>query len=48
MNNEIEVYSGKTGLDLPLLILEPLSRVVRSSYTGPEGGLTQVKMLFLC
>uniref|UniRef100_A0A915PW32 PPM-type phosphatase domain-containing protein n=1 Tax=Setaria digitata TaxID=48799 RepID=A0A915PW32_9BILA len=37
-----EIYSGKTGLDLPILLLEPLSKDVRASYTGPEGGLMEV------
>ncbi|CAG9539266.1 unnamed protein product [Cercopithifilaria johnstoni] len=37
-----EIYSGKTGLDLPILLLEPLSRNVCASYTGPEGGLMEV------
>uniref|UniRef100_A0A0R3RKQ8 PPM-type phosphatase domain-containing protein n=1 Tax=Elaeophora elaphi TaxID=1147741 RepID=A0A0R3RKQ8_9BILA len=37
-----EIYSGKTGLDLPTLLLEPLSRNVCASYTGPEGGLMEV------
>ncbi|VDD89610.1 unnamed protein product [Enterobius vermicularis] len=40
--NEAETYSGKTGLDLPVLMLEPWSRHIRASYTGPEGGLTEV------
>lgn len=39
---ETEIYSGKTGLDLPILQLEPLSRNVCASYTGPEGGLMEV------
>ncbi|MCP9263689.1 hypothetical protein DINM_007073 [Dirofilaria immitis] len=37
-----EIYSGKTGLDLPILLLEPLSKNVCASYTGPEGGLMEV------
>ncbi|VDN02246.1 unnamed protein product [Thelazia callipaeda] len=42
MKYEMEIYSGKTGLDLPVLMLEPLSKNVCASYTGPEGGLTEV------
>ncbi|VDK78206.1 unnamed protein product [Litomosoides sigmodontis] len=37
-----EIYSGKTGLDLPVLMLEPLSKNVCASYTGPDGGLMEV------
>uniref|UniRef100_A0A8R1XKP7 PPM-type phosphatase domain-containing protein n=1 Tax=Onchocerca volvulus TaxID=6282 RepID=A0A8R1XKP7_ONCVO len=37
-----EIYSGKTGLDLPVLLLEPLSKNICASYTGPEGGLMEV------
>ncbi|KAF1765983.1 hypothetical protein GCK72_005937 [Caenorhabditis remanei] len=37
-----EVYSGKTGLDLPAIQLETLDSEVFGSYTGPEGGLTEV------
>lgn len=40
--NETETYSGKTGLDLPVLMLEPWSRRIRASYTGPDGGLMEV------
>lgn len=38
----MEIYSGKTGLDLPIMMLESLSRNVCASYTGPEGGLMEV------
>ncbi|CAI2331502.1 unnamed protein product [Caenorhabditis sp. 36 PRJEB53466] len=37
-----EVYFGKTGLDLPAIQLETLDADVFASYTGPEGGLTEV------
>ncbi|CAP24187.2 Protein CBG02308 [Caenorhabditis briggsae] len=37
-----EVYFGKTGLDLPAIQLEALDGDVFGSYTGPEGGLTEV------
>ncbi|EFO91355.1 hypothetical protein CRE_11732 [Caenorhabditis remanei] len=37
-----EVYFGKTGLDLPAIQLETLDSEVFGSYTGPEGGLTEV------
>uniref|UniRef100_A0A8R1HLF0 PPM-type phosphatase domain-containing protein n=1 Tax=Caenorhabditis japonica TaxID=281687 RepID=A0A8R1HLF0_CAEJA len=37
-----EVYFGKTGLDLPSIQLETLDSEVFASYTGPEGGLTEV------
>lgn len=37
-----EVYFGKTGLDLPAIQLETLDSDVFASYTGPEGGLTEV------
>uniref|UniRef100_A0A914P1T8 PPM-type phosphatase domain-containing protein n=1 Tax=Panagrolaimus davidi TaxID=227884 RepID=A0A914P1T8_9BILA len=37
-----ETYSGKTGLDLPVIHLAPLKKHVRSCYTGPDGGLTRV------
>ncbi|CAI5441687.1 unnamed protein product [Caenorhabditis angaria] len=37
-----EVYFGKTGLDLPSIQLEQLDSEVFASYTGPNGGLTQV------
>ncbi|MFH4976326.1 hypothetical protein AB6A40_003035 [Gnathostoma spinigerum] len=40
--HEPEVYSGKTGLALPVLMVEPLSTSVRSAYSGPDGGLTEV------
>ncbi|VDN54124.1 unnamed protein product [Dracunculus medinensis] len=42
IKNEAEIYSGKTGLDLPVLLVEPFSRRVRSAYTGPDGGLIEV------
>ncbi|KAK6732165.1 hypothetical protein RB195_016505 [Necator americanus] len=37
-----EVYCGKTGLDIPCIQLECLDIEVFASYTGPDGGLTQV------
>lgn len=37
-----EIYYGKTGVDLPVLQLEPLSATIRASHTGPDGGLTEV------
>ncbi|CCD65795.1 PPM-type phosphatase domain-containing protein [Caenorhabditis elegans] len=37
-----EVYFGKTGLDLPAIQLETLDADVFASFTGPEGGLTEV------
>lgn len=37
-----EIYYGKTGVDLPVLQVVPLSPTVFASYTGPDGGLTQV------
>ncbi|VDL77501.1 unnamed protein product [Nippostrongylus brasiliensis] len=37
-----EVYFGKTGLDIPRIQLECFDTNVFASYTGPEGGLTQV------
>ncbi|EGT40859.1 hypothetical protein CAEBREN_10382 [Caenorhabditis brenneri] len=37
-----EVYFGKTGLELPSIQLENLDADVFASYTGPEGGLTEV------
>uniref|UniRef100_F1KU98 PP2C-like domain-containing protein n=2 Tax=Ascaris suum TaxID=6253 RepID=F1KU98_ASCSU len=40
--NEAEIYAGKTGLDLPVLMIEPMSSRVRACHTGPDGGLTEV------
>ncbi|CAD6195829.1 unnamed protein product [Caenorhabditis auriculariae] len=37
-----EVYFGKTGLDIPCIQLQRLEPQVFASYTGPDGGLTQV------
>ncbi|KAE9414481.1 hypothetical protein Angca_006893 [Angiostrongylus cantonensis] len=37
-----EVYFGKTGLDIPCIQLECFNTEVFASYTGPDGGLTQV------
>ncbi|RCN43700.1 hypothetical protein ANCCAN_10344 [Ancylostoma caninum] len=37
-----EVYCGKTGLDIPCIQLESFDTEVFASYTGPDGGLTQV------
>uniref|UniRef100_A0AC35TKY6 PPM-type phosphatase domain-containing protein n=1 Tax=Rhabditophanes sp. KR3021 TaxID=114890 RepID=A0AC35TKY6_9BILA len=38
-----EIYSGKTGLDLPVIHLDVLSLQVKASFTGPDGGLTRVR-----
>ncbi|CAK5084940.1 unnamed protein product [Meloidogyne enterolobii] len=38
-----EVYSGKTGLDLPNIHIGPLSMPIKACHTGPEGGLTCVQ-----
>ncbi|KAI1714733.1 protein phosphatase 2C domain-containing protein [Ditylenchus destructor] len=43
--NTPEVYSGKTGLDLPVIHLDKLSSEIRSCYTGPDGGLTKVQQM---
>uniref|UniRef100_A0A7E4ULJ7 PPM-type phosphatase domain-containing protein n=1 Tax=Panagrellus redivivus TaxID=6233 RepID=A0A7E4ULJ7_PANRE len=37
-----ETYSGKTGLDLPVIHLAEFKTTVKSCFTGPDGGLTQV------
>jgi hypothetical protein len=37
-----EVYSGKTGLDLPIIHLEQFSHTIRATFSGPDGGLTNV------
>uniref|UniRef100_A0A0N5B270 PPM-type phosphatase domain-containing protein n=1 Tax=Strongyloides papillosus TaxID=174720 RepID=A0A0N5B270_STREA len=37
-----EIYSGKTGLDIPVINLDKFSLKVKASYTGPDGGLTRV------
>ncbi|CAJ0945489.1 unnamed protein product, partial [Mesorhabditis belari] len=37
-----EVYCGKTGLELPQIVLEAFEPQLISTYTGPDGGLTQV------
>lgn len=39
-----EVYSGKTGLDLPVISLGRIGNEIRACYTGPDGGLTKVKL----
>lgn len=39
-----EVYAGKTGLDLPVIYLEPMSREVYADFSGPDGGLTKVNV----
>lgn len=39
-----EIYNGKTGVDLPVFQTVPLNPTVFASYTGPDGGLTQVCM----
>lgn len=41
-NIQPEIYSGKTGVDLPVINLEPLSSLVMAAATGPDGGLTEV------
>ena len=41
----IQVYAGKTGLELPVIRLGPMSKEVKASYTGPDGGLTQVQQM---
>uniref|UniRef100_A0A1I8AZ45 PPM-type phosphatase domain-containing protein n=1 Tax=Meloidogyne hapla TaxID=6305 RepID=A0A1I8AZ45_MELHA len=41
--NAPEVYSGKTGLDLPNIHVGPLSLPVMACHTGPDGGLTCVQ-----
>uniref|UniRef100_A0A0N4ZCT0 PPM-type phosphatase domain-containing protein n=1 Tax=Parastrongyloides trichosuri TaxID=131310 RepID=A0A0N4ZCT0_PARTI len=38
-----EIYSGKTGLDIPIINLDQFSLQVKASYTGPDGGLTRVR-----
>uniref|UniRef100_A0A0K0EGV1 PPM-type phosphatase domain-containing protein n=1 Tax=Strongyloides stercoralis TaxID=6248 RepID=A0A0K0EGV1_STRER len=38
-----EIYSGKTGLDIPVINLDTLSLKIKASYTGPDGGLTRVR-----
>lgn len=40
-----EVYAGKTGLELPIIRLGPMSKEVKAAYTGPDGGLTQVQQM---
>ncbi|CAD5212377.1 unnamed protein product [Bursaphelenchus okinawaensis] len=40
-----EIYSGKTGLDLPVIFLDKFDRALRASYTGPDGGLTHVQQV---
>ncbi|KAI6172365.1 Protein phosphatase 2C (PP2C)-like domain-containing protein [Aphelenchoides besseyi] len=40
-----EIYSGKTGLDLPVIQLDSLSPSIRAAYTGPDGGLTNVQQI---
>ncbi|CAJ0558011.1 unnamed protein product, partial [Mesorhabditis spiculigera] len=37
-----EVYCGKTGLELPQIVLEDFDPQIISTCTGPDGGLTQV------
>ena len=41
-DKNFQVYFGKTGLDIPCIHLQPFSNDVFASYTGPDGGLTQV------
>lgn len=43
MQTAPEVYSGKTGLDLPNIHVGPLLPSVRACHTGPDGGLTKVQ-----
>uniref|UniRef100_A0A914HBT6 PPM-type phosphatase domain-containing protein n=1 Tax=Globodera rostochiensis TaxID=31243 RepID=A0A914HBT6_GLORO len=38
-----EVYSGKTGLDLPSIHLDKFTSEVKACHTGPDGGLTKVQ-----
>ncbi|KAE9552159.1 hypothetical protein FO519_004634 [Halicephalobus sp. NKZ332] len=40
-----ETYSGKTGLDLPVIHLGKMSKKVKSCFTGPDGGLTKVQQM---
>lgn len=42
-----EIYSGKTGLDLPVIHLDKFSHSIRSAFSGPDGGLTNVSVI-LC
>lgn len=37
-----ETYAGKTGLDLPVIHLDKFSHSIRSAFSAPEGGLTNV------
>lgn len=37
-----EIYSGKTGLDLPVIQLDHLDQALRAAFTGPDGGLMNV------
>ncbi|KAF7636960.1 PPM-type phosphatase domain-containing protein [Meloidogyne graminicola] len=43
VKNAPEVYSGKTGLDLPNIHVGPLALSVKACHTGPDGGLTCVQ-----
>ncbi|KAL3090402.1 hypothetical protein niasHS_006854 [Heterodera schachtii] len=43
VENEPEVYSGKTGLDLPTIHLDKFETEVKACHTGPDGGLTKVQ-----
>jgi hypothetical protein len=40
-----EIYSGKTGLDLPVIHLDKFSHSIRSAFSGPDGGLTNVQQM---
>jgi hypothetical protein len=42
-----EIYSGKTGLDLPVIHLDKFQTAVRAAYSGPDGGLTNVSLILL-
>lgn len=43
---EPEIYSGKTGVDLPLIHLDKLFHPVRAAFSGPAGGLTNVSIIY--
>lgn len=43
LQNAPEVYSGKTGLDLPNIHIGALQTPITTCYTGPDGGLTRVQ-----
>lgn len=43
-----EVYSDKTGLELPIIHLDKFSHTIRAAFSGPDGGLTNVSIYKLC